>query len=224
MSIRRKVLAGAFALAFMPLLAHGIPITYSFTGQLTAFRADDGITELTLDSLGSRLITGTLSYDTDRQDVTELSGLFRLAFSGEGFFFDAGHAGIEGAQSINRDDTAALDSILFFEFYEYMLAESLDTLTATLDLRGNDLLNPGIGAPDSMFDPARLEYGSGLFGSTSWDYDQTVTGLSGAFDITSSTSETASVPEPRSAAPFGIALVLFALTHRYRRRRTAAHA
>ena len=222
MSIHSRIVAGACALAFMPMLAQAIPITYSFTGQLTAFRADDGVTERSLDSLGSRSITGTLSYDTDRQDVTDISGLFRLAFSGEGFFFHAGHAGIDGAQSIRREDTAAQDSILFFEFYEYMLAESLDTLTATLELYGSGLLNAGIGAPNSMIDPTQFEYGSGLFGSTSWDYDQSVTRLSGAFDITSMTVEATSVPEPDSAALLGAALVMFALTHRHRRRRSAS--
>lgn len=219
MSIRsRIVMTGTAMLLCLPMLARAIPISYSFTGELTAFESDDGITQRTLESLGSRAITGMLSYDTDRQDW-DLSGLFRIAFAGEGFHFDAGHAGIEGSQAIHRDDTAATDFISFFEFYEYMLPESMDTLTTTLDLYGEDLLNPGIGPPDSMIDPAALDLGTGLFGSTSWDYAESVTRLNGAFRITSLDRLSTSVPEPGSAALSGTALLLFALSCRFGRRR-----
>jgi PEP-CTERM motif len=216
----RIITAGAIVLLCLPMLAKAIPLSYSFTGQLTAFGADDGVTQRTIESLGSRSITGTVSYDTDRQDVSAIIDLLRIAFSGDNFSFDAGFAGIEGAQSIYREDTASLDSISFFEFYEYMLPESMDTLTTTLELHGDDLLNPDIGAANSMIDPTQLQYGSGLFDSTRWDYGESVTRLHGAFDVTSISLAATSVPEPDSVALLGTALLLFALAHRHRRRRS----
>ncbi|MBB6096386.1 hypothetical protein HNQ60_005308 [Povalibacter uvarum] len=215
MCIWARIVAATIALSF-PLLALAVPISYSFTGLLTAFNADDGSTQRTLESLSTRSITGTFSYDTDRQNVSDLTGLLRISISGDGFLFDAGYAGIEGAQSIYRDDSAALDSINFFEYYEYMLPDSLETRTTTLELFGLDLLNARTGPSDSAIDPGRFGYGLGSFWGTNWDFDQATTGLNGMFDITSLRREGVEVPEPAGAALLGAGLLLFALAQRRR--------
>ena len=218
-----RTAAAAIALS-LPLLAHAIPISYSFTGLLTAFNSDDGTTQRTLESLSTRSITGTLSYDTERQDTSDLLGLLRISINGDGFSFDAGYAGIEGAQSIYRDDSAALDSINFFEYYEYMLADSLETRTTTLDLFGIDLLNVGVGPADSAIDAGRFQYGLGSFWGTNWNYDQAVTRLNGFFDITSLQRQGVDVPEPAGAALLGTSLLLLALASRRRSRANATRA
>ena len=63
-------------------------------GELTWFTFDEGVQHRTLDSLSTRAITGVFSYDSERQDTSDIAGLLRIAISGDGFFFDAGEEGV----------------------------------------------------------------------------------------------------------------------------------
>ena len=118
-SRNRFIAAGALALLSLPFASHAMPVSYSFTGELTWFTFDEGVQHRTLDSLSTRAITGVFSYDSERQDTSDIAGLLRIAISGDGFFFDAGEEGLSiGAQSVRRDDTTTVDELRLFEFYE----------------------------------------------------------------------------------------------------------